>query len=46
MLTARTASPAEREEWWPKVVASYGDYAVYQTRTDREIPIVTLERLG
>jgi F420H(2)-dependent quinone reductase len=45
-LTARTASSAEREEWWPKVVASYGDYAVYQTRTDREIPIVTLERPG
>jgi F420H(2)-dependent quinone reductase len=27
-------------------VASYGDYAVYQMRTDREIPIVTLEHLG
>jgi F420H(2)-dependent quinone reductase len=46
VLTARTASPAEREEWWPRVVASYGDYAVYQTRTDREIPIVTLEHMG
>ncbi|MGH8941898.1 MAG: nitroreductase/quinone reductase family protein, partial [Acidimicrobiia bacterium] len=46
VLTARTASSAEREEWWPRVVASYGDYAVYQTRTDREIPIVTLERRG
>jgi len=46
VLTARTASSAERDEWWPRVVASYGDYAVYQTRTDREIPIVTLEHLG
>ena len=46
VLTARTASSAEREEWWPRVVASYGDYAVYQTRTDREIPIVTLEPTG
>ena len=46
VLTARTASSVEREEWWPKVVASYGDYAVYQTRTDREIPVVTLEPLG
>jgi F420H(2)-dependent quinone reductase len=42
-LIARTASPAERESWWPKVVASYRDYAEYQRRTDREIPIVLLE---
>jgi len=46
VLTARTATSAEREEWWPRVVAAYGDYAVYQTRTDREIPIVTLEHRG
>ena len=45
VLTARTASSSEREEWWPRVVASYGDYAVYQTRTEREIPIVALEHL-
>jgi deazaflavin-dependent oxidoreductase (nitroreductase family) len=42
-LTARTAGPAERDTWWPKAVAAYGDYAVYQDRTDREIPIVLLE---
>lgn len=42
-LTARAVSPAERDVWWPKVVASYGDYAVYQARTDREIPVVFLE---
>ena len=46
VLTARTASSAEREEWWPRVVASYGEYAVYQTRTEREIPIVILEHRG
>jgi deazaflavin-dependent oxidoreductase (nitroreductase family) len=45
-LTARTASPSERAVWWPKVVAAYGDYAVYQQRTDREIPIVALEPRG
>jgi deazaflavin-dependent oxidoreductase (nitroreductase family) len=42
-LTARTAAPAERETLWPRVVASYPDYAVYQERTEREIPIVLLE---
>ncbi len=46
VLTARTASSAERDVWWPKVVASYSDYAVYQTRTDREIPVVALEPRG
>jgi len=45
-MTARTASSAERAGWWPKVVASYGDYAVYQARTDREIPVVALEPRG
>jgi len=42
---ARTADPAERAAWWPQVVAAYGDYAVYQTRTDRVIPLVLLEPL-
>ena len=46
VMTARTSSSAERAAWWPKVVASYGDYAVYQTRTDREIPVVALEPRG
>ena len=41
--TARTASPDERHQWWPKVVAAYDGYATYQSRTDREIPIVYLE---
>lgn len=40
---ARTASPDERSSWWPQVVAAYGDYAVYQTRTERVIPVVLLE---
>ena len=42
-VTARTASPSERDFWWPKVVAAYSDYAVYQQRTEREIPVVVLE---
>jgi deazaflavin-dependent oxidoreductase (nitroreductase family) len=40
---AHTADPEERSSWWPRVVDAYGDYAVYQTRTDRVIPVVLLE---
>jgi deazaflavin-dependent oxidoreductase (nitroreductase family) len=43
---ARTATEDERERWWPRVVAAYSDYAVYQGRTDREIPVVMLEPPG
>ena len=42
-VTARTADADERAEWWPKVVEAYRDNAAYQSRTDREIPIVFLE---
>ena len=42
-VIARTASSQERHTWWPKVVAAYDGYATYQSRTDREIPIVYLE---
>jgi deazaflavin-dependent oxidoreductase (nitroreductase family) len=40
---ARTATPAERETWWPRVVEAYSDYATYQNRTTREIPVVLLQ---
>ena len=42
-MRARTATTEERFSWWPRVVAAYGDYAVYQGRTAREIPVVILE---
>lgn len=42
-VIARTADADERSQWWPRVVSAYSDYAVYQRRTDREIPIVFLE---
>ena len=42
-LVARTATPTERREWWPKVVGAYGGYVEEQSRTTREIPIVFLE---
>jgi deazaflavin-dependent oxidoreductase (nitroreductase family) len=41
---ARIASPEERKRLWPRAVSAYGDYARYQERTGREIPLVILER--
>ena len=41
---ARELHGAERAEWWDRAVATYPDYADYQKRTDREIPIFLAER--
>jgi len=40
---ARTASHDERDIWWPRIVEAYDGYEVYQSRTEREIPVVFLE---
>jgi F420H(2)-dependent quinone reductase len=40
---ARVATPEERARLWPRAVEAYPDYARYQERTEREIPIVVLE---
>lgn len=42
-VTARTADDAERTVWWPRIVDAYADYEVYQSRTERPIPVVVLE---
>jgi deazaflavin-dependent oxidoreductase (nitroreductase family) len=42
-MRARTATPDERAELWPRVVAAYAGYAAYQRRTSREIPLVICE---
>ncbi len=41
---ARTANATERAALWPKMVGIYGPYAQYQTKTDRQIPVVILKR--
>ena len=41
---ARTASGEERERLWKLAAKQWPDYDQYQTRTDREIPVVVLER--
>ena len=43
-VRARIATPDERARLWPRAVEMYGNYADYQRRTDREIPLVVLER--
>jgi len=42
-LTAREATDAERDEYWPKLDAMYPDFANYRSYTDRKIPIVICE---
>ncbi|OLP02734.1 nitroreductase family deazaflavin-dependent oxidoreductase [Mycolicibacterium porcinum] len=39
-LTARDATDAERDEYWPKLDAMYPDFVNYRSYTDRKIPIV------
>ena len=41
---ARTATGEERERLWKLASQQWPDYDAYQTRTDREIPVVVLER--
>jgi deazaflavin-dependent oxidoreductase (nitroreductase family) len=43
---ARTAEGEVRERLWQLVNQQWPDYDSYQTRTDREIPVVVLERTG
>ena len=44
-MRARTASPEEKAELWPKIVERYKGYADYQRNTDRDIPVVICEPL-
>jgi proline iminopeptidase len=41
---ARVAEGAERERLWKLVNQQWPDYDAYQQRTEREIPVVVLER--
>jgi deazaflavin-dependent oxidoreductase (nitroreductase family) len=42
-FTAREVTGAEKIEWWERAVEAWPDYAGYQTRTDRQIPVFVLE---
>jgi deazaflavin-dependent oxidoreductase (nitroreductase family) len=39
---AHVAEGAERDAWWERAVAVWPDYANYQKKTDRQIPVFVL----
>ncbi len=41
-MTAREVTGDEKAVWWERAVAAYPDYADYQTKTDRQIPVFVL----
>jgi deazaflavin-dependent oxidoreductase (nitroreductase family) len=43
---ARTAEPGERERLWKLMTGIWPAYDDYQRKTDREIPVVVLERVN
>ena len=43
-VTAEILAGAERSKWWERAERAYNGYAVYQSRTEREIPVVRLRR--
>ncbi|MFP7759950.1 nitroreductase family deazaflavin-dependent oxidoreductase [Marisediminicola sp. LYQ134] len=40
--TATEVTGEEKTEWWARAVAAYPDYADYQAKTEREIPLFVL----
>jgi deazaflavin-dependent oxidoreductase (nitroreductase family) len=42
-MRAHVADPEERARLWPLVTADHKNYAAYQTKTSREIPLVLLD---
>jgi F420H(2)-dependent quinone reductase len=44
-MKAREIAGEEKAAWWERCVAAYPDYAEYQKKTDREIPVFLLERV-
>ena len=42
-VRARELEGQERYEWWVRAVEAYPEYADYQVRTQRQIPLLVLE---
>jgi len=42
-VTARQVFGDEKAIWWERAVAAYPDYAAYQKKTTRQIPVFVLE---
>ena len=43
--TAREATGDEKRIWWDRAVDTWPDYAKYQRKTDRQIPVFVLEEV-
>jgi deazaflavin-dependent oxidoreductase (nitroreductase family) len=43
---AREVAGDEKAVWWERAVEGWPDYANYQLRTDRQIPVFVLEAIG
>ncbi|MEE1778549.1 nitroreductase family deazaflavin-dependent oxidoreductase [[Kitasatospora] papulosa] len=45
-MTAREITGEEKALWWSRAVEAFPDYAEYQSKTDREIPVFVLSPSG
>ncbi|AQA09907.1 nitroreductase family deazaflavin-dependent oxidoreductase [Streptomyces samsunensis] len=43
-MTAREVTGEEKAVWWGRAVEAFPDYAEYQTKTDRQIPVFVLDQ--
>lgn len=43
---AREVTGDEKTVWWKRAVAAYPDYANYQAKTKRQIPVFVLDPIG
>lgn len=43
--SAREITGNEKALWWARAVSVWPDYASYQLKTDRQIPVLVLERI-
>lgn len=42
-MRAATGTPEEKSRYWPVMTAAYPGYDKYQTKTERDIPVVVLD---
>jgi deazaflavin-dependent oxidoreductase (nitroreductase family) len=45
-MTAHVADESERADLWPRITSAHSNYAGYQRKTSREIPVVVCEPTG
>ena len=41
-MTAHVADDTEKADLWPKIIGPHANYAGYQEKTDRDIPVIVL----